>query len=489
MPYISFDGQLFEITQAQYDTYTIGSPLPTGAVLANPAAVASGGIVTQSNSATSPILTPNTTNNTPGQPLATSSVTVNKSAVDASTQKLIDAGLYDPAPGFLPNGLPDGSTPVTTASTTVTTPALLSTTFNNDGSTTQVFSDGTTETISTTTATSTSTTVANGPGTGIAGYDDNGTLLPGYQLNETGDPVYVGNTDQATIFYPDGTTGSAQDSAAALNQIQGKVQNAQSQQTIADQRKQVNNGDWRVRLRLAPQSTYLYNAPSPGILQPLKTTDGVIFPYTPSISTSYRAQYSPYDLTHSNYRGYFYQNSYVDAVSINGTFTAQDTNEANYLLAVIHFFRSATKMFYGQDAQRGTPPPLVYLSGLGDYQFKEHAAVIQQFTYNLPADVDYIRAGSPNNVGLNLTSIRARQDVATNSVFGQLNRLAAAFLTKGAVNGPPAPPTLGLNRPTYVPTKMEIQLTLLPVQSRQQISKQFSVKEFANGNLLKGGFW
>jgi hypothetical protein len=170
-------------------------------------------------------------------------------------------------------------------------------------------------------------------------------------------------------------------------------------------------------------------------------------------------------------------------------FTAQDTNEANYLLAVIHFLRSATKMFYGQDAERGSPPPVVYLSGLGEYQFKEHACLIQQFTYNLPADCDYIRAGSPNQVGLNLVSIRDRQDVATNSVFGQLNRLAAAFLTKGGVTEPPAPPTLGKNSPAYVPTKMEIQITLLPVQSRNQVSKQFSLKGFANGDLIKGGFW
>ena len=48
-------------------------------------------------------------------------------------------------------------------------------------------------------------------------------------------------------------------------------------------------------------------------------------------------------------------------------FTAQATFEANYMLAVIHFFRSVTKMFYGQDWQRGAPPPLVFLSGLGEY--------------------------------------------------------------------------------------------------------------------------
>jgi hypothetical protein len=66
----------------------------------------------------------------------------------------------------------------------------------------------------------------------------------------------------------------------------------------------------------------------------------------------YKANYQPYDLTHSNYRGYFYKNSAIDAINLRGTFTAQDTTEANYLLAVIHFFRSVTKMFYGQDAER-----------------------------------------------------------------------------------------------------------------------------------------
>ncbi len=278
----------------------------------------------------------------------------------------------------------------------------------------------------------------------------------------------------------------------AQEQAEGEFnarQRARQQQAIASQRRQVNNADWRVRLRLAPQSKYLYNAPQPGILQPLTVTDGVIFPYTPTITTAYRANYSTYDLTHSNYKGYFYGSSNVDPVTVTGMFTAQDTAEANYLLAVIHFFRSATKMFYGQDAERGSPPPLVYLTGLGEYQFNEHSCLIQNFNYTLPSDVDYIRAGSPGDVGINLTTRRDRQNVATNGIFGSLNRLAAAFLSKGAIPGPPAPPTLGLNRVTYVPTKMEISVTLLPVQSRQQVSKQFSVKEFANGNLLRGGFW
>lgn len=313
---------------------------------------------------------------------------------------------------------------------------------------------------------------ATGPTTQT--FDDGSTLTTNANGTTTATEAPAENLTQADLN---------------ASQTQAAVKNAQQQQTIAQQRKQINSGDWRVRLRLAPQSKYLYNAPNPGILQPLQVTDGVIFPYTPSIDTTYRANYQQYDLTHSNYRGYFYQNSYVDAINLKCTFTAQDTSEANYLLAVITFFKSVTKMFYGQDAERGAPPPLVFLTGLGQYQFNEHACLVQSFVFNLPDNVDYIRSGSPNQVGLNMLNVRDRQSVSNNTLFGSLNRLAAALLPKGAQVDPPSPPTLGLDRPTYVPTKMDISLTLLPVQTREQVSKQFSLKKFASGDLIKGGFW
>lgn len=322
-----------------------------------------------------------------------------------------------------------------------------------------------------------------GPGTGNSAlqiaYDEEGNLLPGYTLNEDGSPVFVGGD----FVEPATAAQAAADRTAAFTKL------AQQQQTIATQRRQINNGDWRVRLRLAPRAKYLYNAPNPGILKPLQVTDGVVFPYTPSIDTAYKAEYDPYTLTHSNYKGYFYKSSYVDQLNLRCQFTAQSTDEANYLLAVITFFKSVTKMFYGQDAERGAPPPLVYLSGLGEYQFNEHPCAVTQFNYTLPADVDYIRAGSLNQVGLNLVNQRDRQNVATITSFSTINRLATALLTKGAIPGVPAPPSLSTGSPTYVPTKMEISITLLPMQSRQQVSKQFSLRDFANGNLIKGGFW
>jgi len=283
-------------------------------------------------------------------------------------------------------------------------------------------------------------------------------------------------------------------------QQQATLDKARAQNTIANQRRNPNNADWRVKLRLAPQANYLYAAPNPGILAPLKQQGGVIFPYTPTISTAYKANYSSYDLTHSNYKGYYYQNSAVEPVQLSCPFTAQSTAEAEYLLAVIHFFKSVTKMFYGQDAERGTPPPLVYLTGLGEFQFNEHPCVVQSFTYELPVDVDYIRARSPNVNNSNMLNQRRNNNGSTvgttwgggilgNVLGGAINRLANAGLPKGAMNKPPAPQSFGQNSPTYVPTKMTISISLLPVQSRKQQSQQFSLKQYANGDLLKGGFW
>jgi hypothetical protein len=294
---------------------------------------------------------------------------------------------------------------------------------------------------------------------------------------------------------------SAAASAAGLTAINdllvrqnATIQKAKEQATLeARNNTAAGATDWRVRLSLAPGATYLYKDPEPGILGPLLATNGVIFPYTPSIETAYTANYDKYDLTHSNYRGYFYKNSAVNDINIRGTFTAQDTFEADYLLAVIHFFRSITKMFYGQDSLRGAPPPLVYLSGFGDYQFNKHPCLVSNFSYSLPTDVDYIRAGAPNNYG-NLFSQRAKSGGFSTSPFGAvLSRLQSANLPL-TPDTSPTPSMItqnvdNLTGATYVPTKIEINLTLLPTNTRAEVSQQFSLKKYADGSLIKGGYW
>jgi hypothetical protein len=324
-------------------------------------------------------------------------------------------------------------------------------------------------------------------------FDDDGNLNPGFTLDGDGNVIFVGDD-----FIDPSLTASAEAARASAEagRKEAALARARSQATLSAQQGQADQGDWRVKLRLAPGATYLYESPDPGILAPLSTrsgTGGVVFPYTPAITTSYNARYTPYDLTHSNYRGYFYQGSHVEAVQITADFTAQDSQEAAYMLAVIHFFRSVTKMFYGQDtAFAGSPPPLVYLQGLGQYQFALHPCVVSQFNYNLPADVDYIRANAPTINGTNLLQKRQRTSLPTNPFSSALSRiqnvLNAQGINKGAIplGAQSAVPVFGTDRPTYVPTKLQITLILLPMQSREQVSRQFSLKGYANGNLLRG---
>lgn len=259
--------------------------------------------------------------------------------------------------------------------------------------------------------------------------------------------------------------------------------------------------DWRVRLQLAPSANYLYNvATKDDLLYPLKGTNGVIFPYTPVINSAYRANYDPADLTHVNYKQFFYRNSSIDEISIQAEFTAQDTTEANYMLAVIHFFRTVTKMFYGQDGKgggpsAGTPPPLCYLSGYGQFQYSDHPLLISQFTYNLPNDVDYIRAGSTSQWAGQNISAYAPKPSAKSSGGGALAKITSFLrrssnnLNKGGMSADPAWNSLSSPQATYVPTKIQLSLTCLPVVTRNDISNNFSVEQYATGKLYKGGIW
>lgn len=202
-----------------------------------------------------------------------------------------------------------------------------------------------------------------------------------------------------------------------------------------------------------------------GILDPLKNSgfNGVIFPYTPSINVSYNANYSAETLTHSNYEYMFYQNSTISDISITGTFTARNATEAAYVLATTHFFRSITKMFYGQDPERGLPPVVCRLSGHGDYQFNNVPVVITAFTQTYPEDVDYITTITSQTVGSGSAPNPSQQ---------------------GAT---PSTPTSAQFQ-SRVPVSQSISISCKPLYSRSSITNTFGLKQFSNGSLLSKGF-
>lgn len=300
---------------------------------------------------------------------------------------------------------------------------------------------------------------------------------------------------------------------------QGEVTETQAQASVQDQENAAADVDWRVRLSLAPGSNYLYNDPDNWILYPLYLTNGVIFPYTPNISITYGASYNSVVPVHSNYKIFQYESSYVDSINITCDFTAQDIFEANYLLAVIVFFKSVTKMFYGQDEdpKPGTPPPLCFLSGLGQFQFNRAPLAVTNFTYNLPPDVDYIRAGIPaaptqtsggqgaggekNTTsgglkGLLSTAVGRLAQGAVKGLGSTASGLLGGLLPGGGITGAN---NLGLNKgfnslqppgteePTYVPTKINFSISAVPIVSRYDVSNEFSLKNYSNGALIKRG--
>ena len=207
------------------------------------------------------------------------------------------------------------------------------------------------------------------------------------------------------------------------------------------------DGDIRVRLSMSPGSgELLYKDPSNKLLQPLIDTDGILFPYTPTITVSHSAQYSGTHPAHSNHIQHSYNASSVDSITVDGYFTANTADEARYVFAVLHFLRSAYKMFYGADAQRGTPPPVLRLSGYGPHNYNSVPVVLQQFAEIMPADRDMIEV-----------PLASSPDAATKTMI-----------------------------PTYLPVTM----SLMPIYSKNQISN-FSLQGFARGDLIgnpgKGG--
>lgn len=261
--------------------------------------------------------------------------------------------------------------------------------------------------------------------------------------------------------------------------------------------------DWRVRISLADNSPNIFYKDSENsLMSRLAETNGVVFPLTPQVIVNHAANYNKGALTHSNYPAQFYQNSEVSDIQITGTFTAQNVSEGQYLLAAIHFFRSATKMFFGANernfALAGNPPPIVYLDGYGSHYLPHVPCVISQFNHSMPNDVDYIEVPvtttslvevpieqDPNNFGsVSYLDNSGLSNVPSHLTGGRGNgQLNQATNTKKAFSS--------LTTTTRVPTSTDLNVILRPIYSRKATHEKFGLKEFSQGKLVGrdgGGF-
>jgi hypothetical protein len=156
--------------------------------------------------------------------------------------------------------------------------------------------------------------------------------------------------------------------------------------------------DFRIKLSYLAGSNKTY----PGILAPLQATNGMLFPYTPSISWSHEVDYEQMTMTHANTNYEAYARTRNISFSISGKFTVQNQTEGLYALAAIHFLRSCTKMYFGEtDAsagKAGIPPPILELNGYGTYMFNHIHCFIrsQNLSFDENAQMVNIKASNGN---------------------------------------------------------------------------------------------
>ena len=220
-------------------------------------------------------------------------------------------------------------------------------------------------------------------------YDDDGNLMPGYEEDENGNAHYTADTPHKTIFKPaddgGGGDGTGASTRATRSVVDGK-QSAPAEATWAGPK------DMRVYIKVP--SDYYANIFS----KEVQKSQGILFPYTPSISYDTQASYGSVNPLHSNYTQYFFKNSAISAIQISGKFTVQNEEEATVWMSVVELSRMLLKMPFGDDKNSGSAPPVCRLHGYGDWIFNNIPVAITSFKFDLPDGVDYI-AKSQNGYG------------------------------------------------------------------------------------------
>lgn len=185
-----------------------------------------------------------------------------------------------------------------------------------------------------------------------------------------------------------------------------------------------------------------------GILAPLMMTNGVLFPFSPTVSFTQNVDYNIVGggLVYTNQDYYAYQKTPNVQIAISGKFTVQNQYEGLYMLAVIQFFRTVSKMNFGEAAstsgQAGQPPPILILNGFGTYMFNKLPCILTSHSFDYNEDIDTI-------------------DVTD--------------------------PTGGI---TKLPSVLSLQLTLIVQQTPYNMSHEFNLEAFKSGALIKsGGGW
>ena len=246
---------------------------------------------------------------------------------------------------------------------------------------------------------------------------------------------------------------------------------------------------WRIkmidrRIRLRPKDAardYVYgdlgDTKNPTILSFLRSTNGMVWNYTPIISESRQVNYETEQPVHSNSSYNNYKCTSNTNFTIQGDFYANTAAEGMYLLSCLHFIRSVSLMDFGRKAAAnqvenravvGAPPPILLLSGYGRYMYNDIPVILKSYTINLANDVSYIQV--PVNTSSDTYDFT---DKGTRTFFQQLR-------STGFMNA---------ENEVWVPQKVSVTLQMEEQPTSDFMTKKFNLNDYKTGKLLrKGGF-
>ena len=313
----------------------------------------------------------------------------------------------------------------------------------------------------------------------------------GYGINEYGDLV---NLDGA-IINDDGTV-TKNDGAVVTNTNTQPGPPADFVQQVANSIKAPRisagiagvPGEHKIKL-------YTKN-PEPlqqGTMEPLlKTGNGIIFPFSPTIQVNHSASYGTYDINQSVNQPHYYMMTPNVQINLTAIFTANTAKEASYLLAAMHFLRWSTKSDFGayvngnRRTDAGTPPPVLVFSGYGTEQFNNIPVIVRNFSYTLPEDVDYVTVQTQEQQvikrDLDATFLDANGVDIKGELGDQFN--AGADITADESSITKAFP----NESSTIPTTMLFAIDLAPQYPPSQLRDEWNLKQYASGELLRKGY-
>lgn len=206
-----------------------------------------------------------------------------------------------------------------------------------------------------------------------------------------------------------------------------------------------------------------------GILNTLRLTQGMVWPYTPSVNVVQSMDYASYDPVHTNQEFLTFTRSRAAQITCSGMFTAQTAEEARYVLACLHFLRSVTKMDFGDNAETpGTPPPILLFSAYGDLMMNDLPVVVTNFTYDLPQDKDYVEVSIP------IESTGSEPNIIPYA----LDSAVLAFRSSETESGTTAT--------AWVPTEITIAVSMTVQNTPKRLTEDFDLEKFKSGSLLTG---